>query len=56
MYTTGYLRCLHLNQNGESPLHLAVITQPMDVIETLVDMGMNPNIQNKVSSKSLRTH
>ena len=36
-------------QDGESPLHLAVIRQPMDIIEKLIDKGMDPNIQGKVS-------
>lgn len=33
-------------QDGESPLHEAVKTQTMDVIEALVDLGMKPNNKN----------
>ncbi|XP_052278737.1 ankyrin repeat domain-containing protein 1-like [Dreissena polymorpha] len=32
---------------GEAPLHKAVREQTMDVIEALVDLGMDPNIKNK---------
>ena len=35
-------------QDGESPLHKAVVSQTMDVIEAFVNLGMDPNIQNAV--------
>ncbi|XP_052278740.1 ankyrin repeat domain-containing protein 1-like [Dreissena polymorpha] len=49
-----YLRTHKVDMNplndldGEAPLHLAVREQAMDVIEALVDLGMDPNIKNKV--------
>ncbi|XP_052794391.1 uncharacterized protein LOC128227679 isoform X2 [Mya arenaria] len=37
------------NIDGDSPLHRAIGSQPMDIIETLVDVGMDPNLQNSVT-------
>ncbi|XP_052794552.1 uncharacterized protein LOC128227766 isoform X1 [Mya arenaria] len=37
------------NSEGETPLHKAVQGQPMEVIETLVELGMDKNIANKVN-------
>ncbi|WAQ98589.1 ANKR2-like protein [Mya arenaria] len=37
------------NSEGETPLHKAVQGQSMEVIETLVELGMDKNIANKVN-------
>jgi hypothetical protein len=34
-------------KDGETPLHEAVKTQTMDVIENLIDLGMSPVCKNK---------
>lgn len=37
-----------LSFQGETPLDRAITCQTMNIIEALVDMGMNPNEKNKV--------
>jgi len=39
---------VNLFQFGHGPLHEAAIQQPMDILESFIELGMDPNMKNTV--------